>query len=84
MTWDEYESAMRAAKFCFAPYGHGWGMRLSEAVAMGCIPVIVQVCACVSGVGDTFGGAHNRVCACERTCMCACMCVLRACCMVLR
>ena len=40
-----YEAAMRAARFCLAPYGFGWGVRLSEAIALGCIPVIVQVVA---------------------------------------
>jgi hypothetical protein len=42
MAWDEYAAAARSARFCFAPYGHGWGMRLSEAAAFGCVPVIVQ------------------------------------------
>ncbi|KAI8466470.1 MAG: exostosin family-domain-containing protein [Monoraphidium minutum] len=37
-----YEAAMRGARFCLAPYGYGWGIRLSEAVALGCVPVIVQ------------------------------------------
>jgi hypothetical protein len=34
---------MRQAKFCLAPYGHGWGIRLSIVVAAGCVPVIIQV-----------------------------------------
>ncbi|KAI8471154.1 MAG: exostosin family-domain-containing protein [Monoraphidium minutum] len=42
LPWERYVSELRAARFCLAPYGHGWGVRLSEAVAAGCVPVIVQ------------------------------------------
>jgi hypothetical protein len=35
-------ASMRASKFCLAPLGIGWGIRLSHAMASGCIPVIVQ------------------------------------------
>ena len=38
-----YSAALRSARFCLAPYGHGWGVRLGQAVAAGCVPVIVQV-----------------------------------------
>lgn len=41
----QYEAAMRGALYCLAPYGFGWGIRLSEAVALGCVPIIVQVSA---------------------------------------
>jgi hypothetical protein len=34
---------MRQAKFCLAPYGHGWGIRLMKVIVAGCVPVIVQV-----------------------------------------
>jgi hypothetical protein len=34
---------MRQAKFCLAPYGHGWGIRLMKVIVAGCVPVIIQV-----------------------------------------
>ncbi len=34
---------MRQAKFCLAPYGHGWGIRLMKLIVAGCVPVIIQV-----------------------------------------
>jgi len=34
--------AMRASKFCLAPYGHGWGIRINWVMATGCVPVIIQ------------------------------------------
>ncbi|KAG2488216.1 hypothetical protein HYH03_013210 [Edaphochlamys debaryana] len=33
---------MQRAKFCLAPSGHGWGVRLAQAMMTGCVPVIVQ------------------------------------------
>lgn len=33
---------MRRATFCLCPLGSGWGMRLVQAVAYGCLPVIIQ------------------------------------------
>ncbi len=33
---------MQRAKFCLAPMGFGWGIRLAEAMVTGCVPVIVQ------------------------------------------
>ncbi|EFJ48508.1 acetylglucosaminyltransferase [Volvox carteri f. nagariensis] len=39
---DEYFAMIRASKFCIAPYGHGWGNRLVQAVHLGCVPVIIQ------------------------------------------
>jgi len=38
----DYEETLRSTKFCFAPYGHGYGMRLISAMTCGCIPVIIQ------------------------------------------
>mmetsp|Transcript_3123 Transcript_3123/g.10362 ORF Transcript_3123/g.10362 Transcript_3123/m.10362 type:complete len:189 (+) Transcript_3123:120-686(+) len=32
----------RGATFCLCPSGTGWGMRAFHAVALGCIPVIIQ------------------------------------------
>ena len=34
---------MRQAKFCLAPYGYGWGIRLMKLIVAGCVPVIIQV-----------------------------------------
>ncbi len=38
----EYESLLGRSRFCLAPYGHGWGMRLSHALMHGCVPVVLQ------------------------------------------
>lgn len=40
---EEYEQRLREAKFCFAPYGVGWGIRLLQCILTGSVPVIVQV-----------------------------------------
>lgn len=37
-----YSHALMTAKFCMAPYGSGWGIRLSQAALCGCVPVIIQ------------------------------------------
>jgi hypothetical protein len=39
----DFEGLVRGSKFCFAPWGHGWGIRLGLYMAMGCVPAIVQV-----------------------------------------
>ena len=31
-----------AAKFCLAPAGTGWGMRVFHVMVLGCVPVLVQ------------------------------------------
>ncbi|KAG2425771.1 hypothetical protein HXX76_013396 [Chlamydomonas incerta] len=41
-TVHNYGKHYRAAHFCLAPYGFGYGIRLSEAVSWGCIPVVIQ------------------------------------------
>ena len=33
---------MRLAKFCLAPTGHGFGVRLTHAMVAGCVPVVIQ------------------------------------------
>jgi hypothetical protein len=38
----DYQLLFLRSKFCIAPYGAGWGLRLSWAMANGCIPVIIQ------------------------------------------
>jgi hypothetical protein len=38
-----YTDWQQSAKFCLAPYGFGWGIRLSIVMAAGCVPVIIQV-----------------------------------------
>ena len=38
----DYEETLRKTKFCLAPYGHGWGIRIVSIMVTGCIPVIVQ------------------------------------------
>ncbi|GFR41595.1 hypothetical protein Agub_g2319 [Astrephomene gubernaculifera] len=34
--------AMLSSRFCLAPLGYGWGIRLTQAMHTGCVPVIVQ------------------------------------------
>ncbi|KAG2436914.1 hypothetical protein HXX76_006433 [Chlamydomonas incerta] len=38
----DYRQLLLASKFCIAPYGFGWGLRLVQAMEFGCIPVIIQ------------------------------------------
>jgi hypothetical protein len=47
----QYETLVGTTKYCLAPYGHGWGWRLSAYMALGCVPVILQV----SAPGDMYG-----------------------------
>ncbi|PNH05261.1 putative glycosyltransferase [Tetrabaena socialis] len=37
-----YRSMLRTSKFCIAPYGHGWGIRVVQAIEHGCIPLVIQ------------------------------------------
>lgn len=37
-----YETYLRASKFCMAPLGWGWGNRVLQVMMAGCVPVIVQ------------------------------------------
>lgn len=43
--WDasDYLAEMSDSLFCLAPSGHGWGTRATQAVILGCIPVVIQV-----------------------------------------
>lgn len=38
----DYEETLRSSKFCLAPYGHGWGLRIVSAMVCGCVPIIIQ------------------------------------------
>ncbi|KAG2491281.1 hypothetical protein HYH03_010287 [Edaphochlamys debaryana] len=38
----DYHTRLRASKFCFAPYGFGFGIRLVQAMQTGCIPLVIQ------------------------------------------
>jgi hypothetical protein len=29
-------------RYCLAPYGWGWGIRLTQMVLLGCVPVVIQ------------------------------------------
>jgi len=33
---------LRESRFCLAPSGFGWGMRLARLMLMGCVPLIIQ------------------------------------------
>ncbi|EFJ41257.1 acetylglucosaminyltransferase [Volvox carteri f. nagariensis] len=37
-----YKELLQSSKFCIAPYGFGWGLRLIQAIEYGCIPLIIQ------------------------------------------
>ncbi|GLC68059.1 hypothetical protein PLESTF_000640400 [Pleodorina starrii] len=39
---ESYRKLLQTSKFCIAPYGYGWGLRLVQAIEYGCIPVIIQ------------------------------------------
>ncbi|KAG2489763.1 hypothetical protein HYH03_011714 [Edaphochlamys debaryana] len=39
---DDYKGLYLHSKFCLAPHGFGFGIRLTEAMLSGCIPVIIQ------------------------------------------
>jgi hypothetical protein len=47
----QYDRLMSSAKFCLAPYGHGWGIRLGQVMLAGCVPVIIQVRRALYGGG---------------------------------
>ncbi|PNW87479.1 hypothetical protein CHLRE_02g144050v5 [Chlamydomonas reinhardtii] len=38
----EAATYMQQSRFCLAPMGSGWGIRLVEAMISGCVPVIIQ------------------------------------------
>ena len=40
---EDWTSWQHSARFCLAPYGFGWGIRLSQMMVAGCVPVIIQV-----------------------------------------
>ncbi|KAG1660173.1 hypothetical protein FOA52_005273 [Chlamydomonas sp. UWO 241] len=39
---DKYRELYNTTKFCLAPHGSGFGIRLSLAMVHGCIPVVIQ------------------------------------------
>jgi len=41
-TGKSYRQHILSSKFCLAPYGDGWGIRLVSMITNGCIPVIIQ------------------------------------------
>ena len=47
-----YKSDWSEARFCLAPLGVGWGVRLSWAIAAGCVPILGE-----SQVAPWFGDA---------------------------
>lgn len=46
----EYARMLNTSKFCLAPSGYGWGIRLNYYMASGCVPVIIQASAAVIGL----------------------------------
>jgi hypothetical protein len=55
-----YEELFLQSKFCVAPYGHGWGLRLPIAMFFGCIPVIMQVrTMCGWGTRDSLDVSYH-------------------------
>jgi hypothetical protein len=51
-----YTDWQQSAKFCLAPYGFGWGIRLSIVMAAGCVPVIIQVGSVGAGLWWAVAG----------------------------
>ncbi len=49
---------VRSSKFCFAPHGVGFGMRQFNAIAAGCVPLIIEV---RPADDKEFGGALEQV-----------------------
>eukprot|EP00965_Chrysotila_dentata_P003099 101348-Pleurochrysis_carterae.AAC.1 len=39
----EAEATAAEAKFCLAPHGTGFGMRQYDAIALGCVPLIIRI-----------------------------------------
>ncbi|EFN59690.1 hypothetical protein CHLNCDRAFT_133230 [Chlorella variabilis] len=39
---NNYPAGFREAKFCLAPWGYGFGMRLHQSILGGCVPVVIQ------------------------------------------
>jgi hypothetical protein len=64
----DYAAQMRRHKYCLAPAGHGWGIRLSQYMLNGCVPVIIQVRVVWSGGGHAAGKApHGAAGQCMQT-----------------
>ena len=36
-------AARRSSKFCLSPHGTGFGMRQYDALAAGCVPLVIKV-----------------------------------------
>lgn len=70
MSHEEYARMLVTSKFCLAPSGDGWGIRLAHYIARGCVPVIVQVRegqVCVAGCSMPICcaiGERKAVCVC--------------------
>lgn len=47
----DYGERIKGAKYCRAPSGHGWGIRLGQYMTLGCVPVIIQVRAAAGWAG---------------------------------
>jgi len=45
----DYQDIIRNSRFCMAPSGHGWGIRLGQYMTLGCVPVIIQVGSSTTG-----------------------------------
>jgi hypothetical protein len=39
----DYAAQIRSHRYCMAPTGHGWGIRLAQYMVYGCVPLIIQV-----------------------------------------
>jgi hypothetical protein len=40
---EQYARMLNSSRFCLAPSGYGWGIRLNYYMVTGCVPVIIQV-----------------------------------------
>ena len=37
------DSTWALSKYCLAPAGYGWGIRMAKSAALNCVPLIAQV-----------------------------------------
>ena len=53
LPFEQHVSNYADSKFCLAPAGYGFSSRQYECVLVGCVPVVIQVCA--SQKGEMYG-----------------------------
>lgn len=62
----DYLAEMANSLFCLAPSGHGWGTRATQAVILGCVPVVIQVGDVSSDVNSTIRVPNLHLFVCNK------------------